>query len=193
MRGQLFSLVVGVVALAAAALGRPSPPDPADTFAFNAKPMITLNHPDSPDSWLADLARRSPVCDCDPGKKCPCADCLCNTVPEAPLQVGQPPDLVSITNGEIKSAQPNVTKSVTSLHEPPPGLIVPVATVKKNLTVQPATGHWETRSAGIRGRRSYQVWVSHPANSAGECTSAACSTGYGAAPMRFGGACRSCR
>jgi len=187
MRGQLFSLVVGVVALAAAAFGRQTPQDPADTFAYRSVPLISSID-------FADLAKRSPVCDCDTGKKCPCADCLCNTVPQEPLKVGLPPDLVSIANGAIKSEQ--VQHRFTSPNEPPPGLIVPVAsTVKKIMTVQPAsTGHWETRYAGIRGRRSYQVWVSHqPLTASSECTSGACSTGYGSAPMRYGGACRSCR
>jgi len=71
------------------------------------------------------------ICDCDPGKKCPCADCLCNVTYEAPLQVGRPPDLVSITNGQVHLTKPaKNSASLTELkpsREPPPGLIVPVA------------------------------------------------------------------
>lgn len=183
MRGSLFSLVMAVVAIAATYFGTPaspSPPDPADTFASASVPMTAEVF----DVTYSNFAS--------------------SNVPEdkvgiAALEVSRPPDLISLSGG-------NVTKSVTSLHEtppdaagrrePPPGLIVPIS--HKVAAKQSApSGHYETVSAGIRGRRSYQVWVadtpSAPAAPA-SCANGSCANGSCSAPQAFsgGGGCASC-
>lgn len=165
-------------------------PAPESTFGSTAVPQIEACELD-----LEDLAKRSLVCDCDPNKKCPCADCVCNTVPEKPLTVGLPPEslIVLASGGELFTQPPGLLPAKFT----EPQQIKPVSTVTKKAATPAATGHWETRYAGFRGRRSYSVWV--PDNPTGAaCANSACSSGAcanGSLPGYFysSGGCRSCR
>lgn len=194
------SILIGVLALAAAYLIPPkaTPPDPADTFAHGSVPMTEAMYATAFPSKTCD----NPLCTCD---DCKCVVCKC-----APLRVGnpdlsvvQPPDRnwweteenkIVNADGSIDYIRPfaqvnhrgewaNIdSKTGAVLKEPPPGLIVPVAKVAAKKQAAP-TGHWETVSAGFRGRRSYQVWVADtPSPQASpSCANGSCSVSGGCA------------
>jgi hypothetical protein len=102
---------------------------------------IAVAHPD----WdLADIAKRSPACDCE--GKCKCAaPCLCNTVDEKPLVVGPPPDIAHV-----------------QFTKPTPQPVAKPA--PKPVAKAAPAGHWQTyQSCGRGGCSTYQVWVPAPA------------------------------
>lgn len=168
MKSWLPSIVTMLLVCAAAAFAGPSPHDPADTFAFNSVPQIEQgNHPEIPDSSNDQVLLDSS-------------------------------SLIVLTSGGELFSQP--------VSEPPPGLlpakftepqqIKPVSTVAKK-AAPAATGHWETRYAGFRGRRSYSVWVPDNPTGAtsanGSCSSGACANGSLPGYFYGSGGCRSCR
>jgi hypothetical protein len=180
MRSLFPSLLIVLVTICAAAIGGPTQHDPADTFAFNSVPQV--EH--------AALKTDNPLCKC---QSCECLNCSCT-----PLEVGRPPDslnVLSLKSGQVSPSLINLSQ-VAPKSEPPPGLIVPVSTVAKKASPPAASGHWETRSAGFRGRRSFQVWVPDAAGGAcanGSCTSGACANGSLPGYTFNSGSCRSCR
>lgn len=175
MKSAIESLLL---LLAVAMFAVPESPKYENTTELDVVKLTELR----PDWDWADIAKRSPVCDCE--GKCDCAEpCLCNTVEERKLVVGPPPDQVKITTlasgGELFT-QPQI-KQVALVdekytHPTPQPVKAPPA----------ATGRWVTQYAGFRGRRSYQVWVPD--------VGAGCSSGSCAAPASYyRGSCSSCR
>jgi hypothetical protein len=159
MKSEAIQFVLAILAAASflAPAKRETPPDLAKLAELR------------PDWDWADIAKRSPACDCE--GKCECCDpCLCNVVDEEPLKVGPPPDVVSIANGQIV---PVALVEEPKFTQPSPAAPKPAAKPQPVAKVAP-TGHYETVYAGFRGRRSYQVWVPHTAGAA--CSSGGCAS-----------------
>jgi hypothetical protein len=104
----------------------------------------------------------------------------------SPLVVGPPPDsLIVLASGGELFTQP--------VSEPPPGLLPEKFTQPKPVPVKKAApvaaGHWVTRYAGIRGRRSYTEWVPAAGATSANCANGQCAPAAG----YFRGGCSSCR
>ena len=169
--------------------------------------FMCLNRSETPNS---SFAKGNPFCTC---RSCDCEDCSCTPLQTFEpltdrLVVGPPPDIVNLTdyrkstieNRQIATGNRDSQANYRSA-DPPPGLIFPVSTKTIAKTQEAPSGHWETRSAGLRGRRAYQVWVPHAAGacSAGSCstdscTAAGCSSGSCQPQQYFfgSGGCASC-
>lgn len=141
------------------------------------------------------------ACNCSKESHCGCHDPNGAATPRdacncTPIVVGNPPDLVSLVDGNVKAA------------EPPPGLLVPVSHPQKPATVKPAAkplaqplaapvGHWEFRSYGRRGQFTERVWVWDRPPAAKPIAQATVRVAkplyfYGGSSCSSGG-CRSCR
>ncbi len=184
MKSLLQAFVPLLLLGVAAVFGAPQKPDQADQFGFTAVPQLEHIFTTLPKRLDCD----NPRCEC---QSCDCLDCSCTPTPlpavVSPIANFKTPQaaMVNIKSGEV-----------TPYKEPPPGLIVPIKTVAKKASPPAASGHYETRYAGFRGRRSYQVWV--PDNSGAACANGSCSSGAcanGSLPGYFysSGGCRSCR
>lgn len=129
----------------------------------------------------------TPYCECDP---CVCQSCECVPATTTTQQVAvieevaiadtapalTPVDeavIDLVTTPLVVGSPPDTEFSPKESAEPPPGLIVPVATKTTTTTTKtsPApvpvvTGYYRTVYAGFRGRRSYREWVPYNTSTA---------------------------
>jgi len=160
----------------------------AVVMAIDSRMSESANEPTAANlATMAAPAMFPECCNCTP---CECKDCQCE-----PLAVGRPPDVLQLVNlaggnltTEVSTAAspPGLVIAEPSRNTPPPGLVIPISKPAEPApTNQPATGHWETRNVGLRGRRTQTYWIPHNNAAAGGAPAAACNFA--------GGACRSCR